>query len=280
MDYGARFYSPALGRFISADSIVPQPGNPQNLNRFAYTVNNPLTHVDPTGHGVDCTNANCNGQMGGYLYGVAGSCLGAEQLQAASMNMSALQVQANIGYEGASASSQTGGLLGKLVGEAAKSVSEGVAKIGTTLTVACLESGFCERVFYGADDASSLESNGANTGRPVWGTLSRAAEYGIKGFRELSKELSKSGLEAHHLIEQRFARTLGLKAQDMLSVAVTEEEHQSFTNQWRNLIGYANSTRALRTDTATFDDIWQAAQKVYANYPKLLEAVRAQLGIK
>ena len=40
MNYGARFYSPILGRFISADSIIPQPGDPQNLNRFSYTLNN------------------------------------------------------------------------------------------------------------------------------------------------------------------------------------------------------------------------------------------------
>jgi RHS repeat-associated protein len=29
MHYGARFYSPRLGRFVSADTIVPQPGEPQ-----------------------------------------------------------------------------------------------------------------------------------------------------------------------------------------------------------------------------------------------------------
>ncbi len=48
--YGARFYSPKLGRFLSADTIVPGAGNPQNLNRYAYVMNNPLKFVDPTGH--------------------------------------------------------------------------------------------------------------------------------------------------------------------------------------------------------------------------------------
>jgi RHS repeat-associated protein len=48
--YGARYYDPALGRFISADTVVPEPGNPQALNRYSYVLNNPLRYVDPTGH--------------------------------------------------------------------------------------------------------------------------------------------------------------------------------------------------------------------------------------
>jgi RHS repeat-associated protein len=52
--YGVRFYSPKLGRFLSADTIVPGVYNPQNLNRFSYVRNNPLRYIDPTGHGVDC----------------------------------------------------------------------------------------------------------------------------------------------------------------------------------------------------------------------------------
>jgi len=52
-DYGARFYDPALGRFISADTVVPELGNPQALNRYAYVLNNPLKYTDPTGHKYD-----------------------------------------------------------------------------------------------------------------------------------------------------------------------------------------------------------------------------------
>jgi len=50
---GARWYSPLLGRFLSADSIVPRHVDPQSLNRYAYTRNSPITHVDPNGH-ADC----------------------------------------------------------------------------------------------------------------------------------------------------------------------------------------------------------------------------------
>ncbi len=48
--YNARFYSPKLGRFLSADSIMSGMANPQNLNRFSYVANNPLRYTDPTGH--------------------------------------------------------------------------------------------------------------------------------------------------------------------------------------------------------------------------------------
>ena len=59
--YNARWYDPTVGRFISADTIVPQPGIPQSLNRYSYTANNPLRFVDPSGH-RECEEAsNCNG---------------------------------------------------------------------------------------------------------------------------------------------------------------------------------------------------------------------------
>jgi RHS repeat-associated protein len=52
--YGARYYDGLIGRFISADTIVPGAGNPQSLNRFSYTLNNPLRYIDPTGHTYLC----------------------------------------------------------------------------------------------------------------------------------------------------------------------------------------------------------------------------------
>jgi len=47
--FNARYYDPALGRFISADTVVPSPANPQDLNRYAYVRNNPLKYTDPSG---------------------------------------------------------------------------------------------------------------------------------------------------------------------------------------------------------------------------------------
>jgi len=35
MHYGSRWYHQALGRFIQADTIVPQPGNPYEERRMS-----------------------------------------------------------------------------------------------------------------------------------------------------------------------------------------------------------------------------------------------------
>ena len=48
--YGARFYSPKLGRFLSPDTIIPGYANPQSLNRFSYVLNHPILYNDPSGH--------------------------------------------------------------------------------------------------------------------------------------------------------------------------------------------------------------------------------------
>ncbi len=67
--YNARYYDPALHRFIQADTIVPDPNDPQTLNRFSYTNNNPVRYTDPTGHYVD--------DGGGGSCGSSGVCVDA-----------------------------------------------------------------------------------------------------------------------------------------------------------------------------------------------------------
>ena len=48
--YNARYYLPGVGRFVSADSIVPDATNPQSFNRYTYVLNNPIALIDPSGH--------------------------------------------------------------------------------------------------------------------------------------------------------------------------------------------------------------------------------------
>jgi RHS repeat-associated protein len=50
--FGARYYDPSIGRFISPDSQIGAKHiyREDALNRFAFALNNPLIYVDPTGH--------------------------------------------------------------------------------------------------------------------------------------------------------------------------------------------------------------------------------------
>jgi len=57
----ARYYLPEIGRFISADTIVPEPTNPQSYNRYSYTRNNPMNFTDPTGHRECGASDGCGG---------------------------------------------------------------------------------------------------------------------------------------------------------------------------------------------------------------------------
>ena len=58
MYYHARYYDAALGRFVSADTVVPDPSRPRDLNRYAYAANSPLRFVDPSGHRI-CEDWDC-----------------------------------------------------------------------------------------------------------------------------------------------------------------------------------------------------------------------------
>ena len=50
MYYGARNYDSALEMFVSPDPLVPSPGDPLSLNRYAYVRNSPLQFTDSTGY--------------------------------------------------------------------------------------------------------------------------------------------------------------------------------------------------------------------------------------
>ncbi len=46
---GGRVYDPISARFLSPDPFVQAPDNLQNLNRYSYVLNNPLSYTDPSG---------------------------------------------------------------------------------------------------------------------------------------------------------------------------------------------------------------------------------------
>lgn len=49
INMNGRLYDPLLGRFLSTDNFVQEPGSTQSFNRYSYCLNNPLKYTDPSG---------------------------------------------------------------------------------------------------------------------------------------------------------------------------------------------------------------------------------------
>jgi RHS repeat-associated protein len=81
----ARYYDPVLGSFLSPDTVVPEPGQPEGYNRYAYANGNPLLFSDPSGHcsvpgasgfgGPSFSAESCGGGGGLLLLAVATTAL-------------------------------------------------------------------------------------------------------------------------------------------------------------------------------------------------------------
>lgn len=74
----ARLYDQTLGRFMTADSILPDPYDLQSYNRYSYVRNNPLTMTDPTGHieTVVVVGGAGAGSLGGGVIGSLSNAFG------------------------------------------------------------------------------------------------------------------------------------------------------------------------------------------------------------
>ncbi|MBZ5597357.1 MAG: RHS repeat-associated core domain-containing protein [Acidobacteriia bacterium] len=75
-NFGKRYDSSSLGRFMTTDPVVittERLVNPQQLNLYAYVANNPLRFIDPTGEILQCVgNADQQKQCFADLQQVAG----------------------------------------------------------------------------------------------------------------------------------------------------------------------------------------------------------------
>ena len=56
----ARYYNPETARFITRDSYLGEINEPLSLNRYAYTSNNPVMNVDPSGNVPESSSDDIN----------------------------------------------------------------------------------------------------------------------------------------------------------------------------------------------------------------------------
>lgn len=142
--YESRYYDPWFGRFISPDTMVARPGDPQDLNRYSYAGNNPLRYTDPAGHfkigkffkrlfhpgGINrLINNNPALRALGYIYLGPGAMLFIDPLTRP-YAVSAAAVTASV-FTGGAAAPSLGPILGGALGGA---IGDAVGGAGSTLS--------------------------------------------------------------------------------------------------------------------------------------------------
>ena len=61
--YQSRWYDPCIMRWLQPDTVIPDPYNPLDYDRYSYVRNNPINLNDPSGHSINlptCPSGYCN----------------------------------------------------------------------------------------------------------------------------------------------------------------------------------------------------------------------------
>jgi RHS repeat-associated protein len=300
MDYDARFYSPTLMRFIQPDTIVPDLLSPQSFNRYSYVINNPLFFTDPTGFKMYCADGVCSpnpvqGYAQDYLQ-MYGSRDGKHLLDGRSSNQgdggggapgSVDEDVSSGGAGGGNGNGSGGGYSPDIPGWVPGWAEDDANNINmawyilhnpnaTTaqqlFAVSYLGAwgfaGVCGAIGLGMLTYAGIE---AIVALSADGDPTNEANWIIDEYNQLRELVRGTGLERHHLVEQRFSALFGTNPNTWPSVLVTPEEHQIFTNLMRDAIPYSNSPAAINTLTASPENILNAVTTIYAEYPSLLE---------
>lgn len=108
---------------------------------------------------------------------------------------------------------------------------------------------------------------GATVGKYTQRGLGAITSRSIMSYNELGKITKGTGLQRHHLLEQRFKDVMDTDLAKK-AIALTKEEHQYFTNKWREAFSYGNGTKS-----ASYDSVMNEAKTIYKNYPNILKAL-------
>lgn len=190
-----RLYDPVIGRMISADPFVPEPGDLQSYNRYTYVNNNPLSYTDPSGFFLKKLFNKARAFIKSYwrpILAIAVAAFGQYYLVAPLTGGSAIAMSMAVGaVSGAIAGGSQGALWGALGGYvfgsigqvgfenlAAKAFAHGIG--GGILSRAQGENfgvGFVA-AFATAGSSKSIREMG---GTDLWGTVQRTMAAAVVG---------------------------------------------------------------------------------------------------
>ena len=244
----ARYYDPNIGRFTQQDSVWlmareypngQKITDPLSLNLYVYCANNPIVYGDPSGHAFET------------LLDIAGLILSAiDFIKEPSWENAAFLLWDAAGvlipFVPGSYAGKGVKVLGKIddVADAVKTIDhiDDAAKAAIKIT---------NKLDDGVDIIEFVSS-----GNRLIGSYKDMKKY-TKGYN--------GAIQAHHLLEQRFCRAMGLNVDDMISVVLTKEQHSVFTKLWRDAVNYIGDY----SDYKNWASIREIAKEVYADYPEL-----------
>jgi len=202
--YNARYLDPQLGRFVQPDTIVPEPSDPQALNRYSYVFNNPVRYRDPSGHWVES----------------------ALDLAFIAYDIYDIKTHGLTWESGLSLAADVGGLLLPVVTGGGLLV-RGVAHADDLARVVSHGDEAVAAATIGRQVAEeAVESTARQAGRQVsQEVVERAVRSEVKPARALARERIPD-TDVHHLIEKRFAGIVGVKAGDLPAIRLERTFHQ------------------------------------------------------
>lgn len=241
----ARDYDPETGQFVSVDPALDDTRQP-----YAYASNNPVQFTDPTG--LYTGDPVVDGIGGGLAY-----FAGLYDVITFG-GFSAFERWIDPGYDCFIETYKVSYDIGSGVGLFA-TIALGAASAGKALLSAFARDGGAAAVSAGSVATASRFRSLTHAGSGIAPySVQRAVTAGQGG-----------SIQAHHLIEQRFADVMGQAIGEMPSIVVTRAEHQVFTNAWREAIPYGSNG----TGMATRAQVEGAARQIYSEYPEILRAL-------
>jgi RHS repeat-associated protein len=234
--YGARYYDSAIGRFLQPDTIVPEPRNPQSLNRYSYANNNPVRYIDNNGHCGPLTPVCLALLLGGMAFLLQGD--------SPDLNVTPEDV----------ASQQLGGAL--FVGGAGLTLGAGIAGLGTQAATAACADGDCTNEVRGAGQVAQNAAKAAESGV----RLRQQYESAVRGLSEKADQMRAAGKSAEEIARSLHAerRALGEQFKAMTPPDALEQIYARNFEKYGDRLGPSIEWLIQRglNQGKSMDEIW------------------------